>query len=292
MNKGLLVVCLMCLPPGGGLAQSQAGSWRLVGLINVGTVKCVALVNGSGPYGLSRRPILAEGQREDDIEVVSINAQSRSAEVRLGGTNLSSLRLPGSATESAAGIALQRAPFDQVVQMYSEFANRTVLRFPHMKQEETTLDAAANNSAEAARLLEQAFAEKGLTIIQDGDKFAMLLPKYAITNAHPHAPLTGTVPSANVQPAGNDYASDILPPGVICFARVPLREVAKIYAELTGRTLDPDAPFPYTGDISLRTQTSFSREEAIYALETLFGWSGVQLVPEGPKLARVVPVSR
>jgi hypothetical protein len=43
--------------------------------------------------------------------------------------------------------------------------------------------------------------------------------------------------------------------------------------------------------ISLKTQTPLTREEVCYALETLFAWQGFKLVPEGDRLAKLVPIS-
>jgi hypothetical protein len=45
-----------------------------------------------------------------------------------------------------------------------------------------------------------------------------------------------------------------------------------------------------TAAINLRTATKLSKEEAIYALDTLFRGKGVKVVLDGQHLMKVVPV--
>lgn len=50
---------------------------------------------------------------------------------------------------------------------------------------------------------------------------------------------------------------------------------------MLGRKLDHGERLPAGGTITFATVTSMTREDAVYALETLLRWSGIKLVPVG-----------
>jgi len=81
-----------------------------------------------------------------------------------------------------------------------------------------------------------------------------------------------------------------VPAGVINFRNVDLQIVATIYAQVIGRELEKTAPFP-SDVINIKTQTPLTKQEACYALETLFNWSGAKIVLVRDDLIRVVPMS-
>jgi len=184
-----------------------------------------------------------------------------------------------------------KVPFEEVIKIYSELVNRTLLRFPHSLNEKFTIYAAAGSPAEAARVLEKALAEKGMALIPDGDKFTMLVPKAAADRVHPLAPKAKRGSLSTAEPARSDAdpKSEEIPAGVINFPNVDARDVGRIYVEFVGRKLDPVEPFPPAGTISLRTQTAMTKEEVVYALETLFAWSGIKPELVGDRFVKFVP---
>jgi hypothetical protein len=87
-----------------------------------------------------------------------------------------------------------------------------------------------------------------------------------------------------------EYA--FMPPGTLNFPTQSIWRVAVIYAALLGRTLDTNAALGgRLGWVSFKNQTTLSREEASYALETLFAWQGFKLIPVDKNLARLVPIA-
>ena len=96
---------------------------------------------------------------------------------------------------------------------------------------------------------------------------------------------------SEIKPSGA-VESEILPPGVIYFPDTDIAQVLEIYAELCQRKCDRSAPMPPTvgRSIQFRNQTSLSRAEAVYALDTLLGWGGLKMVPSGENQMKPVPI--
>lgn len=256
-------------------AANAQGSWQLRGIVNLPGIKQALLVTNSPSRTPSALLILSENERENKIKLQTINTKKSSAELLVDGNPIEVKMEHPSSSTLEPGIAMDRAPLDQILRVYAELAHRTILRYPNLVAEEFSFQAGVSSVEEAVRVFDKAFAEKGFSVIPDGEHFVMLVPKTAVTKVHPHAP-----PSNSSDP-------DLLPAGVICLYNVDLREAAKIYVELLNRKLNPEA-FGFSGLINLRSATALSRQEAIYALETLFAWNGVKLVPDGDKFVKPV----
>ena len=198
------------------------------------------------------------------------------------GTNLISMsfRDPTHRLETGQpGLVLEDARFSQVLMIYQRLSGRTLLIHPALPEYSVNLSAEASNPAEATLVLEKEFARKKIAVIPDGDKFTMVVPESQLTGVKPRS--TETKPQEG----------ELLPAGVITFLNVDLVQVATIYAALMGRKLDRQAlPPRATRNINLKTQTPLTREEARYALDTLFRWQGLQMIPEGDDLMRLAPV--
>ena len=84
-------------------------------------------------------------------------------------------------------------------------------------------------------------------------------------------------------PAGMGARPEVFPGGAfINFPNSELSEVVKLYADLTGRQLDRTQQLPFSNaKLNFTTQTALSKEECVYALETLLTWHGLQIVPVG-----------
>jgi general secretion pathway protein D len=76
------------------------------------------------------------------------------------------------------------------------------------------------------------------------------------------------------------------------FPSIPLEQLLDIYSDLVGRTLlrakQGAAAIPDNTMITLKTESSLTKSEAIVALETVLGMNGVTIVPIGEKFAKVV----
>ncbi len=84
----------------------------------------------------------------------------------------------------------------------------------------------------------------------------------------------------------------MMPVGAIYFPDADLNQVAAIYADLIGRKLDQTQRLPQpTLVIKFRNQTLFSKEECVYALDTLFRWQRMMVVPVGDGLAKIIPIA-
>ena len=127
----------------------------------------------------------------------------------------------------------------------------------------------------------------------------MVVPSAQAAEVKPHsselkssrsASVIGAVPQDN--PAGSGLEEEQIPPGAIYFWNVPADQVAPIYAELLGRKLDlSQRPPSRMGVISMRTITPVTKAEAVYALETLFGWQGLKVVPVGDSAAKLIRIA-
>jgi hypothetical protein len=78
--------------------------------------------------------------------------------------------------------------------------------------------------------------------------------------------------------------------GSISFPSMSLAQALNIYSAISGRKLDPSSVMPPVL-ISLTTQNSLTKEEACYALETVFRLNGIKLVPSSDGMVKAVPLS-
>ncbi len=184
--------------------------------------------------------------------------------------------------ETEPTIIFERASFEAVSELYSDFLGRTLLRHPLLHETDFTFSVRARNRDEAVRAIENALADKGITCIPDGDIFIMLVPKEIVSKIK-----VESYKSKSLTPKS---PHDIQ----YYFRSVPLEQAADIYAGLFGCEIKKDEQFPAGGwtVLKLRTVTKLNKEEAIYALDTLFTWAGVKLVPAGQHLMKAVPVTR
>ena len=135
--------------------------------------------------------------------------------------------------------------------------------------------------ADAAVLLEKALVDQEMLVQPEGDKFVLLIP---VGQARLLAPIP-ELPSLDAVP------DEIIPAGIIKFQDTDLLQVLDIYGDLTGRTLLRPNSLPPT-KISVRSQTSLARKEAVWLLDALLAVSGIAMAPEGRNFVFAVPTSR
>lgn len=157
--------------------------------------------------------------------------------------------------------------------------------------------ASAKDRAGAARALEQALVAEKLSIIPDGKKFLMIVPNSEAANVNPHAPpakasADNGTKSRQATPVLGGAEVEPLPDGAIDMRNADVSQVADICAMMLDRKLDDSERLPAAATISITTQTPMTKEEGVYALETLLRWSGIKLVPEGEDKLKAVPVAQ
>ena len=169
-----------------------------------------------------------------------------------------------------------------VLESYAGCSGRTLLIHPLLPAMTITLRATATNNAECAKVLAAAFAKNGIAVIADGDKFALVVPKSYVSSVHAR--------SAEIKPTPDDAdVKNTIPAGAVVFINLDFAQVAVFYADWRGRKAsfsDWRMPSPL---ISFKNQTALTKSELIYALDTLFEWNGVKLVPDGDKFLKPVP---
>jgi hypothetical protein len=184
------------------------------------------------------------------------------------------------------GVVFEDVGLNEVLQLFASFTNRSLLRWPYLPASPFSLRAPAKDEAGAARILEQALVAEGFSIIRDGEKFLMIVPKSKAGRVNPHAPRANasTGSGTNIQaaaPGSGGSEEGLIAPGMIDFRGADARQVVDIYAYMLGRTFDAGDSPHLNGVISFRTQTRLTKEEALYAIETMLRWNGIKLVPEG-----------
>jgi hypothetical protein len=273
---------------------------KLTGIVNLPDYKR-ALIESKptdARFKQTNFQILKEGEREGLIEVSEIDPVKGVARVRLqaGKTNaIVTLQLDGESrtpgtTNLQAGTSLQlhEASLEQVLSLYGKFCERTLLR-PSLTADPVTLRAAPGNKPEAALVLQKALLAQGMTNIPDGKKFMMVLP---VERAAMADPLSERIKPPARRPGESETKdASIVPAGEINFPGIDCNQFLFYYAALAfdGRVVDPQAPLlRNTEPIHLISQTPLTREEAIYALNTLFEWQNIKVIPSGSNYVKAV----
>jgi hypothetical protein len=285
----LLLIVGGFLLPAHLLAGTAPPYPRLAGFVQLPGLRAALLETVptlSGRHFLIQR----EGQRDGDLESLQIDPQAGTVKLRVGRTNsVLTLSLRRQAHQPETGVnslELVDVDLEPVLDLYAECKGRTLLRWPRLPATSFTLNASTPNRARAGLVLEKALAEKGIDTIPDGEKFLMIVPESEAATVRPH--------SAEIEsPTGNGGEAGLLPAGAINIPNADLNIVAKIYADLIQRKLDQTQRLALpTLAIKFQNLSPLSKEECAYALETLFRWQGVRLVPAGDGLAKVVPIPK
>jgi len=282
-----IVVCVAL-----SVATGRAQDIKLTGIISVPTLKC-ALLEVPAKNPLLRVHILSEGDNAEGLSVKRIDAASGRVEVEYGGaTRL--LRLNSTkagpddidATNTLqSAVSLRSADFRSVSSIYGRLKGRTILVHPELRVREFSTTAAATNASEVADALEKMFRQYELATIPDGTNFIMLVPNTLTNSVHPR--------SGEMHPG---EAAEIIEVGQMNFPRTDAFVVLRIYQMLTGRTFVYNQHMegntsiidsPVSGEIYFVNTSSLSKNEAIYALETLFDWNGIKIIPIDDKSFKV-----
>lgn len=262
---------------------------RLVGIVRLPERRVAILEIVSARSGVARQVILSEGQREGDLKVLQIDPETSVVQLSVARTNvLASLdftQQTNHATVGVSSVMLARAGLDSILNLYAELKGRTLLRSPRLPAISFSLNFSTTNAAQTALMLEKVLAEKGIATIPDGQKFVMVVPAAEATTVKPHSSeiKSGAAPGEQTEP---------ISPGAINFVAAPLNLVAQVYAGFIGCKLEPDSRSKLpVGLIRFQNLTPLSKKECLYALETLFRWQGIKVIPTTQGMVRLAPVS-
>lgn len=278
-----------------------AASPRLAGIVNFPNRKVAVLekVAHSGQYFL-----LGVNENHAGIELAGIRPAQGTVQLRVRGTNspltlkldreliqAGGAKAPGflrrifdSWPDNRHALALDQANMDLVLFLYSQFTGRTVLRSPRLPATSFSLNATGSDQRQIARCLEKALTESGVATVPDGSKFVLVVLASEVSTINPRS-------SQIVSMEGDSNRSALFRGGAfINFSDAEMSEVVKFDVGLTGRSLDQTQPLPSNRIVKFTSQSALTKEECTYALETVIGLQGVQLVPVGNRLARPVPI--
>lgn len=194
------------------------------------------------------------------------------------------IKMPHVVKPPITGLSLESADVETVLGFYAELTGRTVLRPSAIGKPLFTLSRSSTNRAELAGAIEKALADKGIATIPDGDKFVMIVPQSWSSIVKPNSP-----PATNSLRVVDENV--VFPPGTINFPAADLADVAKIYSEIVGKKLDRQNSVGLMGKtITLKSQNALTKEQIIYAMETLFAWQGIKMVPSDTNSIKAVAI--
>lgn len=164
---------------------------------------------------------------------------------------------------------------DDTLSNYARLTGRTILRPSNLAWRSEVSPQLPDDTNAAIALIEHEFDRTHIEAVRDGDKFVRILPVGA----------QGTQ-LANIK-LGHSHSAELMPAGTIYLLGVDLDQVLGLYAELRDRTI-LRSPALSSAPIMLRTQNALTKDEVIYALETILALNGVAVVDDGVKFVQVV----
>jgi hypothetical protein len=124
---------------------------RLAGIVSLAARPCAVLEVTALHQSAAKWFVLSEGQREEDVEVTGIAPEKGSVEVAWQGTNNTTVRLNDTTNLPLPGIVLEDAGISAVLQLFDQFTNRTLLRWPVLPATSFSLRASAKDQAGAPK---------------------------------------------------------------------------------------------------------------------------------------------
>jgi len=281
-----------------------AANPRLVGLINF-SYDQYAVLEAAGSS--NRYFILQENESHEGIKLLRLMPKNGMVKLEVGGTKpdvtlmldgwapshprrsgLSGFleRLSNALSAAPQRIVLSKANTELVLFLLSQFSGRTLIRSPRLPASTFDPDIGAAGPNDIAQRLKKALRAKGISTIEDGHKFLLVVPTSEVSAIKPCS-------SGIKSLAGDNDRQGLFPGGVfVNFPNTDLSQVVKFYEDLTGRVLDPAQHLPPSqGTVNFTTQTALSPEECAYALETLLNWHGLKVVPAGSDASKFDPLS-
>jgi mono/diheme cytochrome c family protein len=236
--------------------------------------------------------ILRERERHEGVTLLDASPNKGRVNLRVGAANpVVTLTLDGWSVsqptdKGTAGIreslslalngippklALRKVNLDLVLFLYSQFSGRTIIRSPHLPAALLDLNVGAAGPESMTQGLKRVLLAHGITSIEDGDKFLLVMPESESGSVHPQF-------RQFEASAADGSWPDLYPGGVnVNLPNTGLDQLVRLYTELTGRKFD-SLELPTTGMVNFTTRAPLSKVECVYALETLLRWHGLERV--------------
>lgn len=255
----------------------------LRGILNTtGTPSALLEIHhSSGPLANSRFPTINSawhraGEKFEDatlkgehftFEVLEIDLAKETVKTREAGEEhiyrLPMLKRPATVK---GWIHLQDADFNKVMDLYSESESRVLLLHPAIDRKLVTLESAWTSPGFGKTELSGAMVtyldQRGISVIEDGDKFLQLIPSALKTSA---------LPRSKDLPAGAVVSA------FYTFQNVDAGRLAELYAALSGRRRKGNEQI-YAQPISYFVNRPLSKAELVYGFETVLAWNNVRIV--------------
>jgi hypothetical protein len=169
------------------------------------------------------------------------------------------------------------------VDTYAELTRKTVLAPSTLPALPDSIDSEQPaTETNMIVFLEKEFSKKGISVVQDGPCFVRLVPGGEWQGKLSAMPLRGAQLHAS-------STRQLIPAGAVNFSGAELTQVLEIYAELKGRTILRSQTLP-SPTIRLKNQSPLTREEMVYALETVLAMNGLGTVDDGQAFVQIVPI--
>lgn len=266
----------------GGAAAIQAAdseaTVKLTGVAHFNNRGYALLEIQSRPGRPVIKPILAEGESVEGVEVKEIDAQS--GRVRTVNSGVETFYQVGTGEPTAAGQTLhfKSADLAQVLEVYQMLSDRTVLRPSSLPATRISIRTQTElTRAEAVQALDGILSMNGITTRPRGEKFTFVV----------QAGQTNRLSFISDPPAASPGA-EILPAGLIKFREADVDQVLEIGQELRQRTLLRPSNLPHPR-ITMHSQTELTREQAIWMLDAVLALGDIAIVPHGEKFFFALP---
>lgn len=182
--------------------------------------------------------------------------------------------------------AVKLAGIARLLDSYQTVSGRTLLVAPPLlaARISSKSEPAPGNEA-SLETIAGALREKGVVV-------TLRAAKFAFATSISQVPRLAQIPDPPA-PAkdGTEKKGETFPPGLLKFTEADIHPVLDIYQELTGRTLlvSPDLP---PVKITVKSQTSLTRDEAIWLLDAILYLGSVKMVPEWTQFTYALPATR
>ena len=113
-------------------SPESASPPRLAGIVSLADRPSAVLEVAGLRHSPARLLILSEGQRDEDVEIEKIVPDKGSVKLIWEGAGSTTVRLNNATNLPVPGIVLEDAGITAVLQLFAQFTNRTLLRWPHL----------------------------------------------------------------------------------------------------------------------------------------------------------------